>query len=588
MLRKILVLFLLVLFPMLLFSFPVDKTQLEVTIDKNGLAEIGVRLSVLNVEKEDDFSFLIDKTFTDEKNFWNKREVFISNIRAENGNLSEEENFYILTFPLNEEGRTEISFSYDVEPDTFTSKEDTLHVPLISMNNRTLENVSVEIRFPSPILGGSTYFFVKGKNSSVHEYKGEISENGINAKYFFPDIVNGESLSFAFKEKKGYFHSDRRKTDLSLILPITELCLSLLLFLLTSFLTSNLKEEKSEFRKSGKIPPCSPYEAELLSSGFPVVENTLTSLILYWAVKGYVEIERSGAELYVRKIGKDVKKDEEGEIYEALFNGRTELKGEKKLLEAEDVLKLKAVVMKRGFELKKPSLYLSRETKRVRIFILSFIFLLVFVSPFFASGRHLGSSLTLLSFSSLFVLVISYLVFSYKYHKNNATFEVGDRIRLILIPVFSTLVFGSFFVYSFGVFNNRLWASISSEFIIATLLYMSYQVFAINRMGEDSRMKKNEATAFSYYMSDMKAEDAENRIKDDSLYFYKGLSYALIFNKEKLWMSAFRFLPYHKGPESIKGVMLEDYEGYFHLALALKRKIADSGLTGFEYKRGIT
>ena len=283
--------------------------------------------------------------------------------------------------------------------------------------------------------------------------------------------------------------------------------------------------------------------------------SELTSLIFYWASKGYLEIEESsGNDVILRKQNdlKDDHKSYEKTIFDGLFKDKNEVRV--KSLKDNFYPYITTATSQIKTEYPQSTLY-KTNSSMVAIGVCLLLALFIGISVFVISFRV---SSVYFAFGGFFSLIPAVVVF------------VIGTLVLMLEPKIMDKKTLYYVLYALGVLTATIIIAFilrgmmldRYEMIVLSLTFGLVMCFApfINSRTDEYNKKLNDLVGFKNFIAHAEKDRIELLLKDNPQYYYDILPYANVMGVSKEWSNKFKDLTvepptYYRGYSSFNFVL---------------------------------
>lgn len=426
------------------------------------------------------------------------------------------------------------SYTYDYENDRDKSM-DMLYYNIVGTGWDTkISNLTFSIKFPKELPSDGVEFYVgKYGESATNSDRVEFTFDGRTISGRVEHLDYAEAVTVFKAIEQGYFnYPNSHFYDAGILV----LAVFVLLLALILFLRKRKKQpivEVVEFKAPEGITPA---EAGLINDG-KLTGDDLSSLIVYWASKGFVRLKQEeNGHVSIMKVAKPEQlegkmKEHEKILFDDLFRGDVEVVDAKNLdLSADTGLKCKKSVERATddcFDKKSDNSF-------VGIMILaSFVFVLFAIKNIIQSVlTGLSMSLQIL-FTILIVVGICLLPTLFKYKdkckkKKFITLLILDMLA-IFVPIILQIIFTEAFCDAFGA---RFYLT-----IIPVLLVLIYP--SLERYTEKGREILGRIRGLKNYILVAEKDKMEMLVNDNPDLFYEVLPYAYVLGVSDVFMKKF-------------------------------------------------
>lgn len=503
-----------------------------------------IRNQLININITDDKKYEIQRNFQIEmnKDYTGEESLTIDLLDMIKG-----ENFYLLDMSVddknvsyNEEYGTitldnkmnEYNFkvTYTIEP----RLSDDIVFKIVSPHlDGKIENLKVDVNSPFAINDATVDFSEKGANLGTDRFN--LEKNDKNVVFTNKNTVYvGENVKLNLQIDESLFVRP---------LPISANIVkfgSPLLLLIIAFLFFRFKDKNPITPVVEFYPPRHMNSAEVGYAFNESISNSqVTSLLFYWASKGYIKIIMKEKDKFTIEKLKDIDsnhKSYEKKLFNSLFkygNGRR-VTGEKlKTYFGEEVSKATQGV-KEEF---KGNNKLRDSSSQIRGFLLSIISAIPIISCMMVAREVDHGSVVGYVMFSIFILIIHlvfYLIFYMLLKKRHGLTKKNKKIASIVIVSF---IYLTIIIFPF-VFTD-LDALIIIVSIIVSLIG-NILSSCVPRRSDYGKELLGEIVGFRNFMEVAEKDRLEALLEGDPEYFYNTLPYAQVLGLTKKWADKFK------------------------------------------------
>lgn len=503
-----------------------------------------IRNQLININITDDKKYEIQRNFQIEmnKDYTGEESLTIDLLDMIKG-----ENFYLLDMSVddknvsyNEEYGTitldnkmnEYNFkvTYTIEP----RLSDDIVFKIVSPHlDGKIENLKVDVNSPFAINDATVDFSEKGANLGTDRFN--LEKNDKNVVFTNKNTVYvGENVKLNLQIDESLFVRP---------LPISANIVkfgSPLLLLIIAFLFFRFKDKNPITPVVEFYPPRHMNSAEVGYAFNESISNSqVTSLLFYWASKGYIKIIMKEKDKFTIEKLKDIDsnhKSYEKKLFNSLFkygNGRR-VTGEKlKTYFGEEVSKATQGV-KEEF---KGNNKLRDSSSQIRGFLLSIISAIPIISCMMVAREVDHGSVVGYVMFSIFILIIHlvfYLIFYMLLKKRHGLTKKNKKIASIVIVSF---IYLTIIIFPF-VFTD-LDALIIIVSIIVSLIG-NILSSCVPRRSDYGKELLGEIVGFRNFMEVAEKDRLEALLEGDPEYFYNTLPYAQVLGVTKKWADKFK------------------------------------------------
>lgn len=476
------------------------------------------------------------------------RKVIISDITV-NENYSVETSREYVAIRIGDADRTisglveyTISYYYDYGDDE-TSDYDKLYHNIVGTDwDCSIYEVTFEINMPSSFDAGDLNMTYGQRYSELSYTSYTISGNTISGS--LSDLAPYEGLTIALELPEGYFTGERTKD--SLVFPILPVMIGVsLLAVILCIYTWYKRGKDDEIIASPQfyaIKGQSPAEAGYIIDG--VIDNKdITSLIFYWADKGYIEITDKKWDYEFTKMQDPVFENKyEKYMFEQLFSyGTGSVVSIKDLQDRfyKDMPIIKQYI-RNMFNGKKE--LVSKESLRFRKLMLlaSFLPFVIFSICCMIAFKDSAIVIPILMVSAAFFTML-YI----RYNSAENSWNIFGMARKLWIAVQAALL-----VTLTSLFMNVALSSIYSyyntsrfttAYFIAIFACAVSTAFAIatKKRSEYGQQMMQHYIGFRDFIATAEMDRLKALIDENPKYYYNILPYAIVLGLEKKWSKKF-------------------------------------------------
>ena len=503
-----------------------------------------IRNQLININITDDKKYEIQRNFQIEmnKDYTGEESLTIDLLDMIKG-----ENFYLLDMSVddknvsyNEEYGTitldnkmnEYNFkvTYTIEP----RLSDDIVFKIVSPHlDGKIENLKVDVNSPFAINDATVDFSEKGANLGTDRFN--LEKNDKNVVFTNKNTVYvGENVKLNLQIDESLFVRP---------LPISANIVkfgSPLLLLIIAFLFFRFKDKNPITPVVEFYPPRHMNSAEVGYAFNESISNSqVTSLLFYWASKGYIKIIMKEKDKFTIEKLKDIDsnhKSYEKKLFNSLFkygNGRR-VTGEKlKTYFGEEVSKATQGVK----EEYKGNNKLRDSSSQIRGFLLSIISAIPIISCMMVAREVDHGSVVGYVMFSIFILIIHlvfYLIFYMLLKKRHGLTKKNKKIASIVIVSF---IYLTIIIFPF-VFTD-LDALIIIVSIIVSLIG-NILSSCVPRRSDYGKELLGEIVGFRNFMEVAEKDRLEALLEGDPEYFYNTLPYAQVLGVTKKWADKFK------------------------------------------------
>lgn len=462
----------------------------------------------------------------------------ISNIQANETSYIYEENGFVLirlgseNLWFNSSKTYTINYTLNLGDDRI-SEFDQFYFNVIGTDwDAPISNISFKITMPKALSAGKEMFVYSGEYGSANEESFAVDSNLITFEYLYSGSLNAyEGLSVRLRLEKGYFDFSINQT---IAWTLSVIALAVLIVLLLWFVNKLLKTKKQivtpvlMFSSPDDLPPS---ELGYIIDG--VVDNQdITSLIIYWAEKGFLKISEDKKKYTLIKL-KDM---EESGYQKVMFNKIFETAEAVKLEDIGENIymqvytaksQIKAKYEKTQFDIK------NKNSKNLFAFLAVAIvtavtttLLRVSVEPYYQLGVAILGIISL-GLAHLFM------------HQEKIRFKKSldqhkDKTMLYMLPILAIWILMA--VLSFNFYFDKLLLSFL-VLIPATIIMLLAFKLAIRK--DEGLELFGQVLGFKQFISYTEKDRIKMLAKEDPQMFYSVLPYAYVLGVSDEWINKF-------------------------------------------------
>ncbi len=440
-----------------------------------------------------------------------------------------------------------IAYVYTIGDD-YLKDRDELYWNLIGLDwDCTIENVTFKINMPKPFSSDRLYFTHGKKGSTKHDnVDWNIEGNTIKGSLLVPLMPN-DAFTIALPLQEGYF-SEAEKISNNLI--IYGWLLSIASFGTGMLLWLFMGRKKQVFPTVEFYPPQGLTSADVgfLYDG-RVDYFDITSLIIYWADKGYLSITE---EIVKRRFGtkksftltklRDIPDDSqtyEKEMFEGLF-----LMGDGVKVRTEQLEKRFYTVGDNAKKQVKSSFENNEETRifsKTNILCRGLLLLAGVISTLSLSYMVMKESgnvgeAELLGKSIIMSVIIMTAVYSLMHIlKNWKGINKGERIKQLIFALLFCGVICGIYIYSLSLSGNIL-TGVLSIISVAILGILSNSCSRRTKLG---MWYEGKLTGFREFLKTVESDRIKLLVDENPGYFYNVLPFAMVLGVTDKWAKNF-------------------------------------------------
>ena len=435
-----------------------------------------------------------------------------------------------------------IGYVYTIGDDYFDDRDE-LYWNLIGNDwDCTIENVTFKINMPKPFTPDRLYFTHGKKGSTKHDGVDWSIEGNTIKGSLTVTLMPNDSLTIAMPLPEGYYsEAERISTDVPYgwLVPIASLAAGTGLWVL-------MGRKKQIFPTVEFYPPqgVTSADAGFLIDG-RVDSFDITSLIIYWADKGYLSIteetvkkpfgtKKSFTLTKLRDIPDD-SQDYEKEMFEGLFfmgdgeNVRTDQLENRFYIVGERVKKQ----IKSSFEDNEETRIFLRTNILCRILLLltGVISTLPFTYTAMKESGNVGAAGLLLKTIIMSTAIMAAFYFLMHILKNWKNIKKGEKfIQLFFAFVFCGAVCGTF-IYSLSLSGNVLTGLLS----LAAAALLGIMSNLCSRRTKAGMWYQEKLIGFREFIKAAELDRLKLLVDENPNYFYNVLPFALVLGVTDKW-----------------------------------------------------
>ena len=503
-----------------------------------------IRNQLININITDDKKYEIQRNFQIEmnKDYTGEESLTIDLLDMIKG-----ENFYLLDMSVddknvsyNEEDGTitldnkmnEYNFkvTYTIEP----RLSDDIVFKIVSPHlDGKIENLKVDLNSPFAINDATVDFSEKGANLGTDRFN--LDENDKNVVFTNKNTIYvGEDVKLNLQIDESLF-----VRPLPISANIVKFGLPLFLLIIT-FLFFRFKDKNPITPVVEFYPPRYMNSAEVGYAFNESISNSqVTSLLFYWASKGYIKIIMKEKDKFTIEKLKDIDSNHkyyEKKLFNSLFKYENDRRvtGEKlKTYFGEEVSKATQSV-KEEF---KGSNKLRDSSSQIRGFLLSIISAIPIISCMMVAREVDHGSVGGYVMFSIFILIIHlvfYLIFYMLLKKRHGLMKKNKKIASIVIVSF---------IYLIMIIFPFLFTDLDALIIIVSIIVSligNILSSCVPRRSDYGKELLGEIVGFRNFIEVAEKDRLEALIEEDPEYFYNTLPYAQVLGVTKIWADKFR------------------------------------------------
>ena len=503
-----------------------------------------IRNQLININITDDKKYEIQRNFQIEmnKDYTGEESLTIDLLDMIKG-----ENFYLLDMSVddknvsyNEEDGTitldnkmnEYNFkvTYTIEP----RLSDDIVFKIVSPHlDGKIENLKVDLNSPFAINDATVDFSEKGANLGTDRFN--LDKNDKNVVFTNKNTIYvGEDVKLNLQIDESLF-----VRPLPISANIVKFGLPLFLLIITFFFF--IFKDKNPITPVVEFyPPRYMNSAEVGYAFNESISNSqVTSLLFYWASKGYIKIIMKEKDKFTIEKLKDIDSNHkyyEKKLFNSLFKYENDRRvtGEKlKTYFGEEVSKATQSV-KEEF---KGSNKLRDSSSQIRGFLLSIISAIPIISCMMVAREVDHGSVGGYVMFSIFILIIHlvfYLIFYMLLKKRHGLMKKNKKIASIVIVSF---------IYLIMIIFPFLFTDLDALIIIVSIIVSligNILSSCVPRRSDYGKELLGEIVGFRNFIEVAEKDRLEALIEEDPEYFYNTLPYAQVLGVTKIWADKFR------------------------------------------------
>ena len=518
-------------------AYYIDALDLVANLDENGILKVQENYTITkNNEKNEDYYRYINVTTNSDMQLLNNSEVISDEVFIEKYGEDSESVTFCLNSSDIEIGET-VSFTINYEykiAATDANPVENLCFPVLADNEFEAENINVQINTPVNVHHEPSGILGKGAES---EDKCVVKNN---------DSKHVEIQVKGTDEEVGYFTVNLffdeepyvAKMKASEIIFIVIVVVLLILIAVITF----FKKDKPLVEVISYYPPKNINPAEL---GYIIDENCtardVSSLIYYWAAKGYINIEFTGKNDFVIHKLKEINKSApnyEKDIFKKFWKieGKTSKQVSSESLKDSYSIgaEFKDAVdeIKKKYNKKSP-IYDDKRYGNVIGYTIGYIIFMV-IAMMVAIG-FVGVGLYIVT-EIAFIIGITITIMSYNgIRKERYSRRIHKLIIMGIWIIIHLILYNGIFIY-IAEFQFR---SVTANIIFITSTIAVILLQSLYKRTELGNKLLGEALGFKRFLTVAKKEELESLIDENPNYYYDILPYANVLNVSDKWANRF-------------------------------------------------
>ena len=427
------------------------------------------------------------------------------------------------------------SYSYDYYMgDDRINEKDFVYFNIVGTEvNTNIENLTFSVTFPKEFDNSLTQLFVGRYGEGLDgNFDFEISPDGLTLSGSLQNLSYGEAVTLYQPFEQGYFVVER-----GYVFDIVLLCLFLfaVVMILLLYFKHRRKDVVVDVVEFSAPDGITPTEAGYLYDKTLDGED-ISALIVYWASKGYVQIEERGKNIFAKKLQNlpaNAKKHEQI-FFNALFNGREEVDcGHLNNISPIIGQKCKQAVEREG-----RGLLLDNSNKYFNLSV--WMCLIIYIIGIFRVGLESNDGFSI--FIKILIAIVMFLpLFCLpSLEKKKLKMKKGKFWFLKILYMLITLAGGiGIIIYAEGYcdpFFSRIY------FLLLPLaLYIVFPL--LEQYTKTGREYLGRLNGLKQYIEVTEKDKMEMMVKDNPEMFYKILPYAYVLGVSKVYMEKFKDVP---------------------------------------------
>lgn len=446
-------------------------------------------------------------------------------------------------------GRQEYRLQYDYTIGDDRNKEyDEVYLNLVGIGWQCgIDTFSFTFHLPASV-DASKVWVTYGREGSTERLVPQVSSDGKTITGTCDGLGLGKGLTIRIELPNGYFSEVVPEADRSLLLSILALALGLGALVASYGIYNKHGRDKMVVPVVRFSPPegLTPMEVGYLADG-SVDPKDLTSMLFYWADKGYLTIADEGKGNYTFTKLKDIDEGDEAErsFFDGFFgcglDGVVTSKHIDQNAFSRATEKTKEKV-KKGFSGKRALLDQRAESKKIIVYLLGIIPLLL--GALSATIASVGVTFVLMLLLGIAVMAVSNLLFS-NLLTYGAMRKMGSKIMKWILLLFCNLVV---FYIDYALCVGAIGILTGFE-TFACCLCCSLLPSVIACIGGATRKRSEygtrmweETLGFREFIDKVEMDKLKLMIDQDPEIFYHVLGYAIVLGLEEKWAKKFENL----------------------------------------------
>ena len=425
----------------------------------------------------------------------------------------------------------ELGYKYNLGKDYIKNKDE-LYYDIVSNLDAPISNLTFTITFPSKVDKKEIKFLVDDTyNLTKDDVTYEVNGNVVTGTYN-KLLKSKQKFSVYVQLPEGYFKGASDNFNylvyLILIIPIVGAIISAMFWIKYG------KGKKLKIKRTSEIPDnFDPAEIGYLHKGM-TDEKDLTTLVLYLANKGYLQILENddgyklGKENSFKFIKlKDYDKNNAAQelIFEELFRDREETN-------------LKDIEYHFADTFKEAKSLLDSEDNHKKIFLknlnivklIMFIFIILSILVVNYNSVYLFTSMAWLIIPMTFLIFVGIYIFFISNSSGIVKFSLGGSILGFSLYV--------------GIYPLFVQSTLLTIYIIGVVL-ITFMCIIYKTLSERTKFgveKLSETYGFKYYLETVSKQELEQKISENSNYYFDMIPYAYVLSSLDIWFKKGRNL----------------------------------------------
>ena len=542
--KKVSFIFLLLLLPALLFAenFYISSYNVNIDISKSNVYTISEELVLDFTTPSHGLYFNIPITSQ-------VRRKPLVDIISVSDNYSTSKNSDYLSLKIGDKDKLitgeksyKIVYTYDLGADNYDSYDEFYYNIIGTSWQTDLYNISFKVTFPESIKD-SFISLTSGSygSTSQNNLAYSLSSDGRTITGFSSHLRSGEGITLRTELKEGYFVGARVVKDFSItsLLLIFALLVVFILIFIMLYKKYGVDDKLVIYPRFTPPEGLSPLDVGYLFDS-AADNKDFTSMIFFWADKGYLTIEEKKKDNFVLHKKSEIVSDKAYEValFNALFNKGDEVSV--KDVSSSFLTTIEQVV--------KPQLYKRFSSGEENVndnraeWTSRFALILSFV---FAVASSVLISLNDISFAifSLFVALINGVIIrlllwiiTKKYYAKRKPFLIFISIVIAFVILINTVLLS---LISLASGMKLPYLVISALLITLGTLALSLVAIFIRKRSHYGQSTLESLLGYRDFIERAEIDEIKRLSKEDPDFYYHTLSYAIVFGLEKEWSKAF-------------------------------------------------